>query len=234
MLLPARVASRGVGGGRYCEPMTTECPRTADSRTPSVVPVRPEPTAMDQAVLTAVRESWRDEGRAPTMRAIARRAGISSTSTVQRHVRMLLDTGRLRRVDGALRVVEGDERGTAVPGAVCLPILDAATVPAGGGISVPVELLDRGEHLVVTAADDAMDPQVRLGDRVVVRRLEPDRDGLHEGDLVAAVVDGRTVVRTVSPKAERVWLMAATDSHAPVDADDATVLGRAVALMRRL
>ncbi|WP_374711520.1 LexA family protein [Symbiobacterium terraclitae] len=54
-------------------------------------------TPAQRRVLEVIIALERENGYAPTVREIARRAGLSSTATVQGHLRRLLEAGHIRR-----------------------------------------------------------------------------------------------------------------------------------------
>ncbi len=68
------------------------------------------------------------------------------------------------------------------------------------------------------------------GDWVVVRQ-QPVADN---GDIVAAMIDGEATVKTFKRKDGRVWLMPHNEAYDPIPGDEATVLGRVVAVLRRV
>ena len=54
------------------------------------------------------------------------------------------------------------------------------------------------------------------------------------GDIVAAMIDGEATVKTFKRRDGHVWLMPHNPAYEPIDGDDATVLGRVVAVLRRV
>ena len=227
--------------------MTTDTPGT-DTSDPaavsSAVPVTKtrEPSAKERKVLAAVKEGLRRDGKAPTVRALAEMTGAASTSTIQRRISSLIDLGLLRRTKGTLEVIEDTIGATDPhgPQAFQVELLNSSndvheehdeTV-----IAVPSQLLRHGEHTVVIARDDGMSPDIHSGDLVVVRRISASElpDDPSEAYLVAATVGGVTVVRTLSKISGRPWLLASNPAHSPINLDDASLLGQAVSLMRRL
>ena len=103
-------------------------------------------------------------------------------------------------------------------------------------IAVPPQFLSHGEHTAIIVRDDGMSPEIRSGDLVVVRRISASElpDDPPEAYLVVATVGGTTVVRTLSKVSGRPWLLASNPAHSPINLDDASLLGQAVSLMRRL
>ena len=68
------------------------------------------------------------------------------------------------------------------------------------------------------------------GDWVVVHQQQ-DAD---DGDIVAAMIDGEATVKTYRRRDGHVWLLPHNDAYQPIPGDQATVLGRVTAVLRRV
>ena len=68
------------------------------------------------------------------------------------------------------------------------------------------------------------------GDYVVVRQ-QPTADN---GDIVAALLDGEATVKTLRRVPGQVWLMPHNPAYQPIDGNDAAILGKVVAVLRRI
>ena len=68
------------------------------------------------------------------------------------------------------------------------------------------------------------------GDWVVVRS-QPDASN---GDIVAAMLDDEATVKTFKKKDGHVWLLPHNPDYQPIDGDHAQILGKVVAVMRRV
>ncbi len=75
-----------------------------------------------------------------------------------------------------------------------------------------------------------VDAAITDGDWVVVRQ-QPVAE---QGEIVAAMIDGEATVKTFRRKDGHIWLMPANDAYDPIPGDDASILGRVVAVLRRL
>ncbi|NLH69648.1 MAG: repressor LexA, partial [Brooklawnia sp.] len=80
----------------------------------------------------------------------------------------------------------------------------------------------RGDSMVEAAICD--------GDYVVVRQ----QPTANNGEIVAALLDGEATVKTLRRASDRVWLLPHNPAYQPIDATDATILGKVVAVLRRL
>jgi repressor LexA len=96
---------------------------------------------------------------------------------------------------------------------------------------LPREIVGDGELFLLSVVGDSMvDAAITDGDWVVVRR-EQTADS---GDIVAAMIDGEATVKTFKRKDGHNWLMPHNDAYEPIPGDEATILGKVVAVLRRL
>jgi repressor LexA len=96
---------------------------------------------------------------------------------------------------------------------------------------LPREIVGEGELFLLNVRGDSMiEAAIRDGDWVVVRR-QPVAEN---GEIVAAMIDGEATVKTLRRRDGHAWLMPANPAYDPIPGDDATVLGRVVAVLRRL
>jgi repressor LexA len=64
-----------------------------------------------------------------------------------------------------------------------------------------------------------------------VVRQQPVADN---GEIVAAMIDGEATVKTFRRRDGHVWLIPHNSAYAPIPGDDATILGRVVAVLRKI
>jgi repressor LexA len=96
---------------------------------------------------------------------------------------------------------------------------------------LPKELVGEGTLFLLRVAGDSMiDAAICDGDWVVVRQ-QPVADN---GDVVAAMIEGEATVKTFKRRDGHVWLLPHNEAYAPIDGDEATILGRVVAVLRRV
>ncbi len=129
----------------------------------------------------------------------------------------------------------GDER----PEASYVPVLGqiAAGVPITAEESVeevfplPKQVVGEGSLFLLKVVGDSMvDAAICDGDWVVVRQ-QPTAEN---GDIVAALLDTEATVKTFKRKDGHVWLLPHNPAYEPIDGDDATVLGKVTAVLRRV
>ena len=119
--------------------------------------------------------------------------------------------------------------------------------PAGGPIladqlieevvPLPRQLVGDGDLIILTVVGDSMiDAAIADGDWVVVRR-ESD---IENGDIVAAMIESDTsadreaTVKTFKKQDGHVWLIPHNPAYAPIPGDHATIVGKVVAVLRRI
>jgi repressor LexA len=96
---------------------------------------------------------------------------------------------------------------------------------------LPREVVGEGTLFLLNVRGDSMvEAAIRDGDWVVVRQ-QPVAEN---GEIVAAMIDGEATVKTLRRRDGHVWLMPENPAYDPIPGDDATVLGRVVAVLRRL
>jgi repressor LexA len=129
--------------------------------------------------------------------------------------------------------------GDAHPAPAYVPVV--GRIAAGGPIlaeqvvedvfPLPRQLVGDGQLFLLQVKGESMvDAAITDGDWVVVRQ-QPTADN---GDIVAAMLDGEATVKTFRRRDGHVWLMPANDAFSPIAGDDATILGRVTAVLRRV
>ena len=221
-------------------------------------------TWRQRKVLQVIRESVQRRGYPPSMREIGEAVGLTSTSSVSYQLSTLQKKGYLHRdVAGrepsrcdcrairpsgrnrAGKPAEEEEAGD-IPG-IDIPSQEAAYVPlvgriaAGGPIlaeqcvedvfPLPRQLVGEGTLFLLKVAGDSMiNAAIADGDWVVVRQQE---DAVN-GDIVAAMLDGEATVKTFKRSDGHAWLIPHNPAYTPILGDEASILGRVVAVLRRV
>ena len=75
-----------------------------------------------------------------------------------------------------------------------------------------------------------VDAAICDGDWVVVRRQQ----AAINGDVVAAMLDDEATVKTYKKVKNQVWLQPHNPLFDPIDGNDATILGKVTAVLRRV
>jgi repressor LexA len=221
-------------------------------------------TWRQRKVLQVIRESVQKRGYPPSMREIGEAVGLTSTSSVSYQLSTLQRKGYLHRDVGRPRTVEvrlpghpavrpeparegrEEEEAGEIPG-IDIPSQEAAYVPligriaAGGPIlaeqyvedvfPLPRQLVGEGTlFLLKVAGDSMMNAAIADGDWVVVRQQEDAENG----EIVAAMLDGEATVKTLKRSDGHVWLIPHNPAYTPILGDEASIIGRVVAVLRRV
>ena len=96
---------------------------------------------------------------------------------------------------------------------------------------LPRQLVGEGSLFLLKVVGDSMvDAAICDGDWVVVRQ-QPTAEN---GDIVAAMLDGEATVKTFKRRDGHIWLMPHNPAYEPIDGNHASILGKVVAVLRRL
>ena len=216
---------------------------------------RSDLTPVQRKVLRVVEDFVQRRGYSPSLREIGEAAGLASPSSVSHQLSALQRKGYLSRGARQPRTavvrsprypaVPETARGLVAPGsqkAACVPLV--GRIAAGGPIlaeqsvedafPLPRQRVGEGTLFALTVAGDSMiNAAIADGDWVVVRQ-QPDAEN---GDIVAATIDGIEVegtVKTLKRADGHVWLMPHNPAYAPILGDEATIVGKVVAVLRRV
>ncbi len=214
-------------------------------------------TARQRVILNIIREAVEARGYPPSMREICDAAGLASTSSVSHQLTVLEQKGFIRRDPNRPRALEvrapddgpssaarlhpvhDDAENAGSPAPVLVPVV--GRIAAGGPIladqvvedvfPLPRAVVGEGTLYMLRVQGDSMvDAAITDGDWVVVRQ-QPDADN---GDIVAAMIDGEATVKTFRRREGHAWLLPQNPAYSPIPADDATILGRIVAVLRKM
>lgn len=214
----------------------------------------PDPLASDlsprqRRILDFLRD-WVDRhGYPPSVREIGEAVGLVSPSSVAYQLKALERKGYLRRDPHRPRAVDvrhpatlgesRDESRPRGPAPAYVPML--GRIAAGGPIlaeemiedvyPLPRELVGEGTLFLLQVKGDSMiEAAICDGDWVTVRQ-QPDAEN---GDIVAAMIDGEATVKTYRRRDGHVWLVPQNRAYEPIPGDQATILGKVVAVLRRV
>jgi repressor LexA len=207
-------------------------------------------TGRQRAILDYIVEALEKRGFPPAVREICEAVGLSSPSTVHAHLGSLEDRGYIRRDPTKPRAIEvrwrstkpalrQDRTMTELPiyGSIAAGPTSLAEQDLEGILSFPNEFISDTNHFVLRIKGESMIEAGILDGDLVVIRAQPDASN---GDIVAAQVIGETgeaeaTIKRLRREAGRVLLVPANINMEPIPAPaDVKILGKAVALLRRL
>jgi repressor LexA len=218
-------------------------------------------TLRQRLILQMIKESTETRGYPPTIREMGEAVGLASPSSVTHQLKALETKGFLRRDPKRPRALmvhlpDADAPAPAVETAPT-PEPDSAQdfVASGHAVNVPVvgriaaggpilaeervedvfplprELVGQGTLFLLQVRGDSMiDAAICDGDYVVVRQ-QPDAEN---GDIVAALLGDEATVKTFKRTPGQVWLLPHNPAYAPIDGNEATILGKVTAVLRRV
>ncbi|MCC2593123.1 transcriptional repressor LexA [Tessaracoccus sp. OS52] len=214
-------------------------------------------THRQRRILQVIKEAVETVGYPPSIRELARQAGLASTSSVSYQLKVLEEKGFLRRdpnrpralvvtiPDGAAprqaasAELSSEQSYNNAPNSVNAPLV--GRIAAGGPIlaeervedvfSLPKQLVGDGNLFLLEVSGDSMiDAAICDGDFVVVRQ---QNDAIN-GDIVAALIEDEATVKTLKRKDGKVWLMPHNENYEPIDGTNAHIMGKVVAILRRV
>lgn len=208
-----------------------------------------ELTNRQEQILEFIRTEIHRRGYPPSVREIGEAIGLSSSSTVHSHLNALETKGYIRRDPSKPRALEvldfrdtesavdyGQVYAVPVVGQVAAgqPILAAENIEQT--IPLPAELAGEQTFILRVRGESMIEAGILDGDFVVVKQQPTAENGQI---VVAMVADGvsaepEATVKTFYREADRVRLQPENSSMEPIYVRDVTILGRVVALFRRL
>ena len=194
-------------------------------------------------ILDFIKAEVRRVGFPPTVRDIGAAVGLSSSSTVHSHLAALEAKGLIRRDPSKPRALEviGHEDGSyqvdynvrrlPLVGQVAAgaPILAAENIEQT--MTLPVELVhDDSTFILKVKGESMIEAGILDGDFVVVRQQAT----ANNGEIVVAMIEDEATVKTFYREADRVRLQPENASMEPIYSTDLSILGKVVAVFRRL
>jgi repressor LexA len=205
-----------------------------------------ELTTRQRRILEVIHDAVTERGYPPSIREICDAVGLTSTSSVHSQLETLEKKGYIRRDPTKPRAIEVyiDRPATTVrPLPTYAPLL-SGPIAAGTGVlpdnqveemlPLPREVVGQGDLFVLRVRGDSMIEAGIFGDDYVVVRRQ---DAANNGDIVAALVpnmEDEATVKRLSMRDGHRRLMPANPAYEPLDGDQATILGKVVAVLRRL
>lgn len=194
-------------------------------------------------ILDFIRSEIHRKGYPPSVREIGQAVGLSSSSTVHSHLAALEAKGFIRRDPAKPRALEvldfrdndaavdlGKVSSVPVVGRVAAgePILAAENIEET--LPLPTQFSGDGTFILKVRGDSMIEVGILDGDFVVVRQ----QNTANNGEIVVAMLEDEATVKTFYREAERIRLQPENVKLEPIYARDVEVLGKVVALFRRL
>jgi len=228
------------------------------------MPEQPDPdhvlTWRQRKILQVIRDGVRTRGYPPSMVEIAAAVGLKSMASVSYQVAKLERKGYLHRDgrrprtmevrlpgQGPVRSGQNSDSGTDKHDRRDISSREPVYVPFVGRIAadgpllakeqvkevfpLPRKLVGEGTLFLLRMAGDSMiNAAIADADLVVVRQEEFADDG----DIVAVMLGGQVTVRSFRRGDDHDWLVPHHPDYIPVLGDNATILGKVVAVLRQV
>ena len=182
-----------------------------------------------QKILDFINSEIEDKGYPPSVREICAATGLHSTASAYYQLKALAKEGRIRLDESkkrAISLIDPPQEGKIpVVGLVTagLPIL--ATENIEGYLSWEE---DPDCFALRVRGDSMIGAGILSGDRVIVHP-QPTAEN---GDIVVALLGDEATVKRLSISENGVWLLPENPAYEPIDAREASILGRVCGLVR--
>lgn len=208
-------------------------------------------SAMQERILQVIMRAKLERGYTPSMREIGDEVGLKSSASVSHQLNQLELAGYISRDANLSRAIEvliepaGWEEQGSSDRENATPIGDAAMVPLVGQIAagtaitaeqnveeifpLPRQLVGKGDLFLLKVKGDSMiDAAICDGDWVVVRQQQ----NADNGDIVAALLEDEATVKTFKQQDGNTWLLPRNSAYAPINGNNAVIMGKVVAVLR--
>lgn len=190
-------------------------------------------TLKQQRIYDYIVEFTAQKGYPPSVREIAEAVGLKSPSTVHFHMKALEEAGVITKSAGKTRAITPVRQ----PEKNQIPVL--GNVAAGAPILAEEHVEDYltfdtqgrdDEHFALKIRGESMlKAGILPGDLVVVHR----QSTANNGEIVIALLGEEATCKRLRRKDGHIWLLPENDDYQPIDGDEAQLLGKVVAVVRR-
>ena len=201
-------------------------------------------TERQQRILDFIAQTRDERGYPPSVREIGDAVGLHSPSSVHAQLATLAQKGYLTKDPTKPRAirVHGAQAAAAPSSANTVEVPLVGRIAAGGPIlaeqnvedtmALPRDLVGSGTLFALTVRGDSMiNAGILDGDTVIIRQQAEASDG----EIVAALVgDDEATVKRLSRKGGKVRLLAENPAYDPIEPEQVSVLGKVVAVLRRV
>lgn len=201
-------------------------------------------TNKQEEVLTSIKKYIAKNGYAPTVREICEDLDLRSPATAFVHLKHLITKGYISQTNSKFRTLE-----IKVPNEFIEKNEDVATIPLLGKVAagnpieaiehpdeyltIPVHLIPRNKDVfsLLVQGESMINIGIYSGDTVIVERTNEAKNG----DLVVALNENNeATLKTFYKENGYFRLQPENDFMAPIILKEVTILGKAIALYRKL
>lgn len=154
-----------------------------------------------------------------------------SASTSGAHHESTEASARVVTIELPSALAEGSSSSVPLVGRIAAGVPITAEQAVEDVFSIPTRLTGTGTLFMLEVSGDSMhDAGIFDGDYVVIR----SQNTAHNGEFVAAMLDGEATVKEFQKRDGKVWLLPHNSSYDPIDGTFATILGKVVTVLRSL
>jgi len=195
-------------------------------------------TPRQQAILDVIKDFTREHGYPPSVREIGERVGLSSSSTVQCHLRTLEKKGLIKRDPTKPRALTSESDSIARD-VVTVPLVGrvAAGMPITAAENIEDEFAlpssfvrNSGSFMLRVQGDSMVEAAILHGDLILVN---PQKVA-NNGEIVVAMIDNEATVKTFYKEEHRVRLQPQNKFMEPIYSDNVDIVGKVSAVIRKL
>ncbi len=188
-----------------------------------------------QRILDYIEKYIEVNGYSPSVREIGQAVDLKSTSTVHGHLNRLEKKGLLHREAMKPRTIDVTRNDR--PQMERIPLLGkvAAGTPilaeenADGFVTLPDDVVGRGEHFVLEIRGESMiSAGIMNGDFMVIKRQQTAQNG----DIIIAMLDGEATCKRYFKEPDRFRLQPENPRMRPIYTKKVDIVGRVVAVYR--
>ena len=177
-----------------------------------------------------------EHGYPPSVREIGEYVGLKSPSTVHFHLKGLQAAGLITQAAGKTRAISINDDNN-MPKKDQVPVV--GNVAAGSPILAQECIEDyltfdtdglTGEHFALRVRGESMLYAGILPDDLVIVHQQQDA---RNGEIVVAMIEDEATVKTLQRKNGHTLLLPENPDYQPIDGDNAEILGKVVAVVRK-
>lgn len=199
-------------------------------------------TRRQQQIFDFILNEIHRKGYPPSVREIGKAFELSSSSTVHSHLSALEQKGLIRRDPGKPRALEvlNFRETSSVSSTKIRNIPLIGRIAAGAPILAqeniedvlpfPAELTDENTFVLTVEGESMIDAGIYDGDYLVVRQ----QNTAVNGDIVVALLGDEATVKRFYQERDQTRLQPENKAMEPIFTKDITILGKAIALLRKL
>lgn len=198
-------------------------------------------SSKQREILEYIKQEILNKGYPPAVREICEAVHLKSTSSVHSHLETLEKNGYIRRDPTKPRAIEiiDDNFNLTRREVVNVPII--GQVAAGQPLlavenienyfPIPTEFMPNAETFMLKVKGDSMiNAGIFNGDKILVQK----QSDAQNGDIVVALVDDSTTVKTFYKEDGHFRLQPENDTMDPIIVNECSILGKVFGIMRFL